>query len=386
MAAATPWSTMRSDSALAALASLLGCLTGEPACAQGREWMFGPFEKPALVNPAITPNPASAFRSPMNDSSVHWEGYATFNPAAVVKDGTVYVLYRAEDATGEMKVGGHTSRIGLAESQDGLRFTRRSAPVLYPEHDAQTSFEWPGGVEDPRIVEVEDRTYVLTYTQWNRDIPRLAIATSRDLVTWTKHGPAFAKVDGGKYLNLESKSGAILSRVEGNRVIATKVKGKYWMYFNVPDILIATSDDLVDWTPLEDTNGKLVKVLSPRPGYFDSWLVEAGPPAIMTEYGILVMYNAGNSGTYGDPGLPPRIYTGGQALYDRRNPLRLIARLDEPFIKPSEDYERTGQYIEGTTFVEGLVPFNGRWYLYYGTADSRVGVAVWNPSRKTSVR
>src|SRR6266516_2004782 len=222
MAAPTPWYTMRSDSALAALASLLGCLTGEPACAQGREGIFGPFEKPALVNPAITPNPASAFRSPMNDSSVHWEGYATFNPAAVVKDGTVYVLYRAEDATGEMKVGGHTSRIGLAESQDGLRFTRRSAPVLYPEHDAQTSFEWPGGVEDPRIVEVEDRTYVLTYTQWNRDIPRLAIATSRDLVTWTKHGPAFAKVDGGKYLNLESKSGAILSRVEGNRVIAAE--------------------------------------------------------------------------------------------------------------------------------------------------------------------
>jgi len=348
--------------------------------------MFGPFEKPALVNPAITPSPASTFRSPMTDGSVHWEEYATFNPAAVVKDGKVYVLYRAEDATGEMKVGRHTSRIGLAESQDGLRFTRRSAPVLYPEQDAQASFEWPGGVEDPRIVEMEDRTYVLTYTQWNRDIPRLAIATSRDLITWTKHGPAFAKIDGGKYRNLESKSGAILSRVEGNRVIATKVNGKYWMYFNVPDILIATSDDLVDWTPLEDANGKLVKVLSPRPGYFDSWLVEAGPPAIMTEYGILVMYNAANSGTYGDPGLPPRIYTGGQALYDRRNPLRLIARLDEPFIKPSEDYERTGQYIEGTTFVEGLVPFNGRWYLYYGTADSRVGVAVWNPNRKTSVR
>ena len=292
---------MRSDTALAALASLLSCLTGEPARGQGREWMFGPFVKPALVNPAITPRATSTFRSPLGDSSVRWEEYATFNPAAVVKDGKVYVLYRAEDATGEMKIGRHTSRIGLAESQDGLRFTRGSAPVLYPDKDAQASFEWPGGVEDPRIVEMEDRTYVLTYTQWNRDIPRLAVATSRDLITWTKHGPAFAKIAGGKYRNLESKSGAILTRVQGNRVIATKVNGKYWMYFNVPDILIATSDDLVDWTPLEDTDGKLVKVLSPRPGYFDSWLVEAGPPAIMTEHGILVIYNAGNSGAYGDP-------------------------------------------------------------------------------------
>src|SRR3989449_3973892 len=111
----------------------------------------------------------------------------------------------------------------------------------------------------------------------------------------------------GKYRNLESKSGAILSRVDGNRVIATRLDGKYWMYFNVPDILIATSDNLADWTPLEDTNGTLVKVLSPRPGYFDSWLVEAGPPAIMTEHGILLVYNAGNSERYGDPGLPHRI-------------------------------------------------------------------------------
>jgi len=368
------------------LLALLGLLPGEPAGAQGRAWMFGPFEKPAQVNPVITPSRASTFRSPMNDSTVRWEEYATFNPAAVVKDGKVYVLYRAEDATGEERIGHHTSRIGLAESTDGLRFTRRSAPVLYPDKDTQARYEWTGGVEDPRVVEMEDGTYVLTYTQWNRNIPRLAVATSRNLVDWKKHGPAFARSDSGKYRNLESKSGAILGRVDGNRVIATRVNGKYWMYFNVPDILIATSDNLVDWTPLADADGKLVKVLSPRPGYFDSWLVEAGPPAIMTEHGIVVLYNAGNSGAYGDPRLPERIYTGGQALYDPRNPLKLIARSDEPFIRPTEAYERTGQYVEGTTFVEGLVPFNGRWYLYYGTADSRVGVAVWDPSRKTGNR
>jgi predicted GH43/DUF377 family glycosyl hydrolase len=374
-------SIMRRSSVPAALASFLALSAGGPARAQSREWMFGPFEKPGQVNPVITPRRASAFVSPTNDSSVHWEEYATFNPAAVVRDGRVYVLYRAEDATGEMKIGHHTSRIGLAESDDGLRFTRRSAPVLFPARDAQAKYEWPGGVEDPRVVETDDGTYVLTYTQWNRDVPRLAVATSRDLVTWSKHGPAFAKVGGGKYLAQESKSGAILSRVEGNRVIATKVDGKYWMYFGVPDVLIATSDNLLDWTPLEDANGKPLKVLSPRPGYFDSWLVEAGPPAIITRHGIVVLYNAGNSAAYGDPTLPDRVYTGGQALYDGRNPVRLIARSNEPFIKPTEAYERTGQYAAGTTFVEGLVPFNGRWFLYYGTADSRVGVAVWEPKR-----
>ena len=337
--------------------------------------MLGPFTKPP-VNPVITPNLASRFRSPTNDSVVAWEAYATFNPAAVVKDGRVFVLYRAEDATGERQIGGHTSRLGLAESNDGLHFTRRPAPVLYPDKDSQRQNEWPGGVEDPRIVETDDGTYVLTYTQWNRDVPRLAVATSRDLITWTKHGPAFARAAGGKYLRTESKSGAILSRVEGDRIIATRVNGKYWMYFGVPDIRIATSDDLLAWTPLEDADGNAVKVLSPRPGYFDSWLVEAGPPALLTSHGIVVLYNAGNSGTHGDSTLPARVYTGGQALFDARSPIKLIARSPVPFIRPTEPYERTGQYVEGTTFVEGLVRFNNRWYLYYGTADSRVAVAV----------
>ena len=361
---------------------LLAMFIGPPASVQGQDWTFGPFEKPGQVNPIITPNAATTFLSPMTDSVVHWEELATFNPAAVVKNGKVYVLYRAEDATGKREIGFHTSRLGLAESSDGLHFTRRSTPVLYPDKDIQARYEWTGGVEDPRVVEMEDGTYVLTYTQWNRDLPRLAIATSKDLVHWQKHGPAFAKADSGKYLKMDTKSGAILTRVEGNRLVATKVNGKYWMYFNVPDILIATSDNLIDWTPLADSDGKVLKVLSPRPGYFDSWLVEGGPPAIMTERGILLIYNAGNSGKFGQAGLPERIYTGGQALFDARNPIKLIARSDEPFIKPTEQYERTGQYKEGTTFVEGLVPFNGRWFLYYGTADSRVGVAVWDPKRR----
>jgi len=324
--------------------------------------MVGPFTKPAQVNPVITPNPALA-----------WEAYATFNPAAVVKDGKVFLLYRAEDASGEQQIGGHTSRLGLAESRDGLHFTRRATPVLYPDTDAQRPYEWPGGVEDPRIVESDDGTYILTYTQWNRDVPRLAVATSHDLISWIKHGPAFARAFSGKYLRTESKSGAILSRIAGDRIIATRVNGKYWMYFGVPDIRIATSDNLLDWTPLEDSEGQAVKVLSARANSFDSWLVEAGPPALITGRGILVLYNAGS--------LPSRTYSAGQALFDVNDPRKLIARSDSAFIKPTESYERTGQYAAGTTFVEGLVPFRGRWYLYYGTADSRVGVAVWDPHR-----
>ncbi len=349
------------------------------AGAQQKPWMFGPFEKPLDVNPVIAPTHATTIRSAMNDSVVHWEAYATFNPAAVVRNGRVHLMYRAEDASGVAQIGGHTSRIGMAESDDGLHFTRRSTPVLQPERDAQARYEWPGGVEDPRVVETEDGRYVLTYTQWNGDVPRLAVATSTDLVTWRKHGPAFARAAAGKFLRTESKSGAIVTRLVGDRLVATKISGKYWMYYNVPNIQIATSDDLVEWTPLEDADGNALKVLSPRAGYFDSWLVEAGPPAILTEHGIVLLYNAGNLGTHGDPRLPARVYTGGQALFDAQNPIRLVDRTEQPFIRPTESYEKTGQYVEGTTFVEALIPFRGRWFLYYGTADSRVGVAVWDP-------
>ena len=124
-----------------------------------------------------------------------------------------------------------------------------------------------------------------------------------------------------------------------------------------------------------------MKVLSPRPGYFDSWLVEAGPPAILTERGIVLLYNAGQQRPVRRARACRSACTrAARRCSTRSNPIKLIARSSEPFIRPTEPYEKTGQYEEGTTFVEGLVPFNGRWFLYYGTADSRVGVAVWDPT------
>src|SRR5207237_10371702 len=127
--------------------------------------------------------------------------------------------------------------------------------------------------------------------------------------------------------------------VAGDQLVATRVNGKYWMYFNVPDIMIATSDNLIDWTPLADSDGKMLKVLSPRPGYFDSWLVEAGPPAIITDRGIVLLYNAGNSGQFGAPGLPRRVYTGGQALFDSPTPNKLLAPRRDPILRPHAAYE-----------------------------------------------
>ena len=340
-----------------------------------KDWMLGPFHRPTNAQPIITKNDISQFADPILTKSVFWESMATFNPAAIVRNDTIFVLYRAEEKLGEKEIGGHRSRIGLAYSADGETYHRSEAPVLYPDEDSQKQYEWPGGVEDPRIVQTEEGLFVLTYTQWNRKYPRLAVATSKNLKDWTKHGPIFEDYENGKYHNQETKSCAIVTRLENGKLVAAKINGKYWMYFGVPHIWLAHSEDLINWTPVETQEGKLAPVLSPRPGYFDSWLVEAGPPPLLTESGIVVLYNAGNSQNIGVPDLGNRVYSGGQALFDLHQPWKLLDRSNDPFIKPELPFEKSGQYKDGTTFLEGLIYFKHHWWLYYGTADSMVGVA-----------
>lgn len=356
------------------LSAVMTLLLTNSAFAQEKSWMLGPFERPGNAQPIISPISETQFQDAMSGRLVRWESMATFNPAAIVKDGKVHVIYRAEEKLGEKEIGGHTSRLGMATSSDGFNFSRGKEPIFYPGEDSQKEFEWTGGTEDPRIVETEEGLFVLTYTQWNREVPRLAVATSRDLKNWVKHGPIFKEWKEGKYHNVESKSGAIVTELKDGKLVAAKINGKYWMYYGVPHIWLATSDDLIHWEPVENHEGNRVPVLSPRPGFFDSWLVEAGPPPLLTKNGIVVLYNAGNSRQVGVKNLGNRVYTGGQALFDANEPWKLLDRTTYPFIQPELPFEKSGQYPEGTTFLEGLVYFQENWLLYYGTADSMVGV------------
>jgi len=313
---------------------------------------------------------------PVLKSEVHWEALHTFNPAAVVRDGKVYVLYRAEDNTGSMTIGGHTSRLGMAVSKDGIHFTRLPAPVFYPTNDDQKDRDWPGGVEDPRIVESEDGTYVMTYTQWNRTSYDVGIATSRDLEHWTEHGPAFLTAAGGRYAHFNYKSAGIVTRLTKGRLVAARIAGMYWMYWGEGTIRLATSADLIHWNPVQDMRGEPVAILRPRQGYFDSSFPETGPPPVLTSAGIVMLYNGKNAAKGGDPKLGASAYAAGEALFDGQNPALLLKQTAEPVLKPEMPYEKTGQYAAGTTFAEGLVYFHKRWFLYYGCADSLVAVAT----------
>jgi len=329
-------------------------------------WVMVGFVKIDSVNPVLLPNDGLVFDGPVSNTTVRWEERNVLNPTAVVKDNQVHLIYRAQD-------NAMTSRLGLAVSDDGLHFKKQPEPIFYPDQDSMQVYEWPGGIEDPRIVESEDGRYILTYTAYDGKIARLCLAMSTDLRNWTKHGPV---LDEDKYRDTWSKSGAIVSRRMGHRIVATKIKDRYWMYFGDTDLYIATSTDLINWEVAENLETQeMISVLHPRMGYFDSRLVEPGPYALLREEGILLIYNASNAANFSDPLLPKFTYAAGQALYDRNHPYKLIDRMDNYFIHPEKDYEKVGEVNE-VCFVEGLVYFKDQWFLYYGTADSKIAVAV----------
>ena len=350
------------------------------------DWALLSFEKVDSVNPVLTPGP-NTFMDPIWEKNIAWEEKDVFNPAIVVKDNKVYMLYRAQDKIG---LPGGTSRIGLAVSTDGLHFTKNAEPVFSPDNDAYKKYEWQGGCEDPRIVEDENGTYYMTYTAFDGKTARLLVADSKDLIHWTKHGSVFADAYSGKYIDKWSKSGSIVSRYQNGKIIAVKINGKYWMYWGDQFIWAATSDDLIHWVPVEmeadekpnlPLKGEALNmpnlkiVVATRNKKFDSDLVESGPPAILTDRGILLIYNGRNISSIGDTSLAEGTYAAGQVLIDKNDPTKVIKRLNKNFMKPDKPYELAGQ-VNRVCFVEGLAQFQNKWFLYYGTADSKIAVAV----------
>jgi predicted GH43/DUF377 family glycosyl hydrolase len=323
---------MRAKTALTLLLlGAAGCMATGIAGLAAEKWPFGSWQR-ASDAPILSPQ------------SKGWESAGTFNPAVIQHNGKFVMLYRAQDAAG-------TSRLGYAESTDGIHFTRRAEPVLSPE----TEYEKDGGVEDPRLQKFGD-TYYLTYTGYNKKDAQLCLATSQDLIHWERKGvilPAYK----GNWNRGWTKSGAIVQE---------KIDGKYWMYWlgtsadKTDQMGISYSTDLLHWTEATAT-----PVLPRRPGHFDSRVVEPGPPPVLTDRGIVLIYNGADD---------QLAYRTGIAVFDRKDPRKLVSRSAQPVFAPEKEWEKVGQ-VPNVVFVEGMARQGTRWLFYYGGADKYVGVA-----------
>jgi predicted GH43/DUF377 family glycosyl hydrolase len=285
----------------------------------------------------------------LSPQGTEWQSAGTFNPAVIIRNGKFVMLYRAQDARG-------TSRLGYAESGDGIHFERMSTPVLAAEAD----YEKGGGVEDPRLVRLDDR-YYLTYTAYNGKDAQLCLAESTDLINWKRLGvilPAYQ----GQWNRGWTKSGAIVPK---------KIAGKYWMYWlgtaadQTDQMGISSSTDLVHWNEESET-----PVLPRRPGKFDSRVVEPGPPPIITPQGIVLIYNGADD---------KLVYRTGIAIFDGHDPRKLLYRSSETLFEPQRDWEKNGQ-VPNVVFVEGAAQRGTEWLFYYGGADKFVGVATATPA------
>lgn len=291
-----------------------------------------------------------------------WAADMVFNPAAVVRDGQVMLLCRCINlADKRRKLNWSVSSLVWARSNDGIHFTLDDEPFLYSDEDCK----YTGGYEDPRIAYIpEEGLYLLTYTgisfedDGTLNAPCL-LATSKDLVSWEFHGETFPE--------------------RAVCIIEEKINGRYWGYYGNSNIFIAWSDDLISWHSDGDV------LMEPREGKFDSVLCEGACSPIVSDEGILFIYNGATSIDRAEEyslkkfGMTVyanfEMYSTGWVLIDKNDPTKVIARCDEPFLEPSECFECYG-LTNFTIFSGGHVELGGKHFLYYGACDTRIGVAI----------
>lgn len=284
--------------------------------------------------PILRPAPESA-----------WEARAVFNTAAILKDGLVHLLYRGLNQSVHLDdpqpslVHKYVSAIGLAQSVDGLHFERRSEPVL-----VGTGAQEGWGVEDPRITEIDGR-YHLLYTAFGGrswDDFRIARAVSDDLVHWHKEGPVLPE---------PNKDAALFpERVDGRYLLVHRREPSMWL---------AASTDLHHWTD------HLV-LMAPRPDSWEELKIGLGPPPVRIDAGWLVIYHAVDR---------HHVYRLGLAILDAKDPSRVLYRHPEPILSPELTWEREG-LVPNVVFSCGLVERSESYHVYYGGADTVIGVAA----------
>jgi predicted GH43/DUF377 family glycosyl hydrolase len=305
----------------------------EKAFSEGKtpKGLFSRYDKNPILTATEWPYPANA----------------VFNPGAVQVDGQTLLLVRVEDMRG-------FSHLTAARSRDGKTDWQIDPhPTLQPNGEYREE-QW--ALEDPRIVWLEEEgRYAVTYVSFSQGGPLVSLATTTDFRTFTRYGALVPP---------EDKDACLFPRRFGGRFALIHRP----MIREEAHIWISFSPDLKHW-------GDHRVLIHTRPGWWDSRRVGLGAQPIETLDGWLILYHGVRSTAAG------AIYRVGLALLDLEEPWRIIRRSDEWVLGPREPYERLGDVPDVVFPTGAILDRNANEFrLYYGAADSTVGLALADPT------
>ncbi len=281
--------------------------------------------------------------------NIAWESRAIFNPAALLIDGTTYIVYRAMSED-------NTSVLGLATSKDGVTINYKSDSPIYVPRESFEEKRIPGGnsgCEDPRLTLIGDTIY-MCYTAYNGVTPPSVALTSISVknftsMNWNWKKPVLVTRDG-----VDDKDGCLHPE---------KIGGKYFLFHRVNNYICGDYGVTSEFK--EKNNFRNIPILLPRKGMWDSLKVGISVPPIKTKKGWLLLYH-GVSGR--------SRYRVGAALLDLKDPTKVLSRSTDAVFEPRDAYEIEGQ-VNQVVFPCGATLKGDDLLMYYGGGDSVVSVA-----------
>ena len=314
----------------------------------------------------------------LKKTSLAFENDSVLNPGVYQDGNTLHMLYRA------VKKGNY-STVGYCKFDGPLNIIERyDTPIIIPN-----TIEENKGVEDPRIVKIDDLFYI-TYTAYDGINALGALITSKDLINFERKGIITPKFTFDEFQNLaECNNLTSVKYFRHNRHFNPNDKVYIWdkdiVFFprringklaflhrikpGIQLVLIEKIEDLTNdfWTNyLLHFNEHII--IDPNENSHESSYIGGGCPPIETSKGWLMIYH----GVYDT--VNGYVYTAAVALLDLENPTKVIARLPYPLFEPELEYELNG-VVNNVVFPTGTALFNDKLYIYYGAADKTIACA-----------
>lgn len=320
----------------------------------------------------------------LEKNSNEFENEGVLNPAVIRVGDSVHIFYRAVST-------GNYSSIGYCRLDGPLTLVERwDRPIMAAEFDYESH-----GVEDARIVSI-DNTYYMTYTAYDGINARGALATSKNLVNFTKKGIIVPPITYSEFVDIAENDGDINIKYYRNHkfyyqeadpekkmmlwdknliFFPRKIDGKFVFLHRIrPGIQLVSVKSLDEltmefWRDYFHNFHEFI-VLDPFYSHEYSY-VGGGCPPIETEFGWLLIYHGVEKTQRG------LVYSACAALLDIDNPTKVISRLPYALFSPEYDWELVGE-VNNVVFPTGAVVFGDTLFIYYGAADEQIACASLN--------